>query len=130
MKRFIFGMAVVMALILLTASFPAAQGTTTFTGELMDAVCAPMGSHTMTMKENDLTEPLQCVWFCLHFRTPGSRLVLYDASTKTVYNLDDMGRCGPPLRCLRPYSAEKVKLTGTFDAAKKTIKVTDVTSAK
>ena len=61
---------------------------------------------------------------------PGSRLVLYDASTKTVYNLDDMGRCGPPLRCLRPYSAEKVKLTGTFDAAKKTIKVTDVTSAK
>ncbi len=50
--------------------------------------------------------------------------MLYDSATKTVYNVDDMGRCGPPLRCLRPYSAEKVKITGTQDAVTKTIKVT------
>ena len=129
MKKFIFGMVVVAALILMDVRFPAAQGSATFTGELMDAVCAPMGSHDMMMKSNDLTQALQCVWFCLHFRKPGSRLVLYDASSKTVYNLDDMGRCGAPLRCLRPWSAEKVKLTGTLDAATKTIKVTDVVSA-
>jgi hypothetical protein len=131
MKRLTFGSAVVAALILLLVKFPAAQGlTTTFTGELTDAICAPLGSHTMTMKDNNLTDPLQCVWFCLHFRTPGSRLVLYDAASKTIYNLDDMGRCGPPLRCLRPWSSEKVNLTGTLDAATKTIKVTDVVSAK
>jgi hypothetical protein len=129
MKRFFFGLATVAALVLLLPSFPRAQGGSTFTGELMDAICAPMGSHTTTMQKNDLTQPLQCVWFCLHFVTPGSRLVLYDSATKTVYNVDDMGRCGPPLRCLRPYSAEKVKITGTLDAATKTIKVTDVVSA-
>jgi hypothetical protein len=130
MKKLILGIVVVAALILMDVSFPSAQSATTFTGELMDAVCAPMGSHTMTMKDNDLTDPLQCVWFCLHFRKPGSRLVLYDATSKTVYNLTDMGRCGPPLRCMRPWSAEKVKLTGTYDAATKTINVTDVVSAK
>jgi hypothetical protein len=129
MKRFFLGAAVVAAQVLLSPSFPRAQGGSTFTGELMDAVCAPMGSHDAMMKANDLTESLQCVWFCLHFRTPGSRLVLYDGASKTVYNLDDMGKCGPPLRCLRPYSAEKVKITGTLDATTKTIKVTDVVNA-
>jgi hypothetical protein len=55
----------------------------------------------------------------VHHVKPPSKYVLYDAATKTVYHLDDQ-------HVVQPYAAAKVEVTGTLDAATKTIKVASI----
>jgi hypothetical protein len=45
--------------------------------------------------------------------------VLYNAATKTTYDLDDQTKP-------KEFSGEKVRVTGTMDAATKTIHVADI----
>lgn len=87
----------------------------------MDNDCAQMGSHDMTMKANNLATADLCTTYCLHFKKTPGKYVLYNAATKTIYQLDDQAQTDF-------FTARKVKVTGTYDQATKTIHVTDIKS--
>ena len=93
-----------------------------FTGEIMDSSCAKMGSHAMMQKGKDATDPAvkkACTEACVK---AGGKYVLYNATRKTVYELDDQTKPAD-------FAGQKVKVTGSYDAATKTIHVTDITPA-
>lgn len=98
-----------------------ASAGSTFEGEIMDNDCAQMGSHDMTMKAVTLATPDLCTSYCLRFKKTPGKLVLYDAATKTIYQLDNQQEASF-------FAARKVKVTGTYDEATKTIRVKDITS--
>jgi hypothetical protein len=112
MRRFIVGIAV---LTFVMATYCSAQSPKTFTGEITDehlnCVQTPMKGPD-GIKEKDA-----CVLYWAHFVTPPSKYVLYDAATKTTYQLDDRA-------LVQPYVGAKVLITGT--ETNKTIKVTDI----
>ena len=93
-----------------------------FAGEIMDNDCAQMGSHEMTMKETSLATPDLCATYCLRFKKTPGKYVLYNAAAKMIYQLDDQQEASF-------FAARKVKITGTYDEATRTIHVTDITSA-
>ena len=98
----------------------AAAGST-FEGEIMDNDCAAMGSHAMTMTATALSTPDLCTTYCLRFKNAPGKLVLYNAATKMVYQLDNQQEASF-------FKARKVKVIGTYDQATKTIHVTDINS--
>ena len=91
----------------------------TLEGEIMDNDCAQMGSHDMTMKAESLATPDLCTLYCLHFKKTPGKYVLYNAATKTIYQLDDQNQA-------QFFAARKVKVTGTYDQATSTIHVADI----
>jgi hypothetical protein len=93
----------------------------TFEGEIMDNDCAEMGSHAMTMTSTALATPDLCTTYCLRFKNTPGKLVLYNAATKTIYQLDNQQEASF-------FKARKVKVTGTYDQATKTIHVMDINS--
>jgi hypothetical protein len=102
-------MGLVVSLVTLGGSSFAAQKQQTITGEVMDSSCAKMGSHEMMEKQHNMpsnaASDKACTVACVK---AGAKLVLYDASTKTVYELDDQKKA-------EQFAGEKVKLTGTID---------------
>ena len=92
-----------------------------FAGEIMDSQCAELGSHASMMKEQNFLTPTQCALFCAHYRTPPGTFVLFNAASKTIYQLSNQEK-------IEPYVSEKVKISGAYDAASKTIHVTAVTA--
>ena len=75
------------AALLLTAASYAAQASKTYTGEIMDAACAMSGSHAAMMKSDPTMKTAKaCTDACV---AHGSKYVLYNAATKTTYDLDD-----------------------------------------
>lgn len=106
MKKLAFLFAA--TLMLVGMSF-GAQKTMTYSGEIMDSHCAAMGNHG---GKDAKTCTLGCV-------KGGASFVLYDASKKAVYQLDDQMKP-------RDFAGQKVKVTGTLDQATKTIHVTDI----
>lgn len=98
-----------------------AAARTTFEGEIMDNDCAAMGSHTMTMTATALSTPDLCATYCLRFKNTPGKLVLYNAATKMIYQLDNQQQASF-------FKARKVKVIGTYDQATKTIHVTDINS--
>jgi hypothetical protein len=52
----------------------------------------------------------------------GNKYVLYNAATKSVYELDDQTKP-------EQFAGKQVKVTGTLDSATKTIHVTDIKAA-
>jgi hypothetical protein len=92
-----------------------------FEGEMMDSDCAQMGSHETTMKANSLATPDLCTMYCLHFKKTPGKYVLYNSATKMTYQLDDQNQASF-------FGGRKVKVTGTYEAATKTIHVSDITS--
>lgn len=64
-----------------------------------------------------------CVLYWTHFAKPAEKFVLYDATTKTTYQLDNQALA-------EQHAGEKVRVTGTSNAASKAIHVTDITSTK
>lgn len=93
----------------------------TFDGEIMDNDCAEMGSHAMTMTSTALATPDLCTTYCLRFKKTPGKLVLYNAATNTIYQLDKQQEASF-------FKARKVKVNGTYDQATKTIHVTDINS--
>ncbi len=94
----------------------------TFTGEIMDSSCAGMGSHAGMMKGKDATDPAvkkMCTEECVKM---GAKYVLYNATRKMTYKLDDQEKPAD-------FAGQKVKVMGTYDAATKTIHVTDIKPA-
>jgi hypothetical protein len=100
----------------LAVSLPAQQGAT-FTGEIVDSPCAILGAHEkMALKgENDKDCTLRCVKM-------GGKFALLDAANKTWYQLDDQKKA-------EPFAGAKVTVTGTADAATKTIRVAAIKAA-
>ena len=121
MKSMAMGLAA--SLVLLGGSSFAAQKQQTITGEVMDSSCAKMGSHEMMEKQHNMpsnaASDKACTLACVK---AGAKLVLYDASTKTVYELDDQTKP-------QQFAGEKVKVTGTIDKANNTIHVAKIAKA-
>jgi hypothetical protein len=92
-----------------------------FEGEIMDEHCAQIGSHDMTMKANQLATPHLCTSFCIYFQKSPGKYVLVNAATKAINQLDDQGQASI-------FADRKVKVTGAYDPATKTIHVSDIKS--
>jgi len=121
MKSLVMGLVVSVAF--LGVSSFAAQKQQTITGEVMDSSCARMGSHETMEKQHNMpsnaASDKACTLACVK---AGAKLVLYDASTKTVYELDDQKKA-------EQFVGEKATVTGTVDQAKGTIHVAKIAKA-
>jgi hypothetical protein len=95
---------------------PAQEGNKVFTGEIMDSQCAAMGSHDQMMKPEGAKDAKECTLKCVQ---GGGKFVLYDSANKTAYQLDDQEKP-------KQFAGQKVKVTGTADAASKTIHVESI----
>ena len=74
------------AAVLLFVSLSFAQGGKTYIGEIMDSACAVMGPHAAMTQKNPNMTAKDCTVACVGH---GAKYVLYDAATKTVYQLSD-----------------------------------------
>jgi hypothetical protein len=93
---------------------PATGQARTFQGEIMDSNCAKAGAHNDKMgSAKDCT--LACV-------KGGAKFVLYNATTKRIYQLDDQTKP-------QSFAGQSVKVTGSYDRATQTIHVTDIAAA-
>lgn len=106
--------AVVASLLLLPALALAARQS--FTGEIMDSSCAQLGSHAKMMKSMDIKTARECTLDCVK---AGSQFVLFNRTTKTIYKLDDQKKPAA-------FAGEKVRVTGTYNKATKTIHVLSI----
>jgi hypothetical protein len=93
------------------ALLAAAAGPQTFTGVITDTMCGK--DHTAMHFTPD-----KCVTECVK---AGAKYALYDG--KTVYTLSDQ-------KTPEKFAGQKVKITGTYDAAAKVLKVDSMTAAK
>lgn len=100
-------------------SFGAAKART-FTGSIMDSQCAKMGSHDTMKQKAGIASDAECTKECVSM---GGKYVLYNADTKTVYELDDQKKP-------EAFAGEKVKVTGTYSAKTKTIHVENIEATK
>jgi hypothetical protein len=91
----------------------------THSGEIMDSACAKAGNHDAGYKMSSTNTPKDCTLACVK---GGSTLVLYDAATKNTYQLDDQTKA-------KEYAGQKVKVTGTYNSATKTIHVDKIQAA-
>jgi Protein of unknown function (DUF5818) len=96
-----------------------ASAVETFNGEIMDSACAAMGSHDQMMKPEGPKDARDCTLKCVQM---GSKFVLYNAATKTAYQLDDQTRP-------EQFAGEKVDITGTLDSSTGTIHVESIQAA-
>ena len=114
-----FALAFAVTLLLFTGA-TAAPKNKTFTGEIMDSQCSQMGNHDgmMKMHENIKTSK-DCTLGCVK---NGGKFVLFNATDKTVYQLDDQKK---PVA----FAGAKVRVTGTLDSTTKTIHVAGIKSA-
>jgi hypothetical protein len=94
----------------------AAPKDSTYTGEIMDSACAASGSHAGMIKNNPSMTAKDCTLACVQH---GAKFVLFNPTTKTVYQLDDQKKP-------EQFAGSKVAVTGTLDAATKTIHVTGI----
>jgi len=125
MKKISYGLTVLIALTIIEVGTAAAKDQT-FTGEIMDSQCSKMASHEMMLKghgmagkENDPAAKKMCTLDCVK---AGGKFVLFNAASKTVYQLDDQTK---PV----DFAGGKVRVTGTLDKATKTIHVTTIKAA-
>jgi hypothetical protein len=100
-----------------------AQKERTFTGEVMDSMCAKDGSHAAMEKAHgmpsDKAADKECTLACVKM---GGQFVLYNPANKTVYQLSDQTKA-------EQFAGAKVKVTGTYDEASKTIHLTNIQPA-
>ncbi|HEY6466129.1 MAG TPA: DUF5818 domain-containing protein [Candidatus Acidoferrales bacterium] len=85
-----------------------------FTGEIMDSNCAKAGAHN-----DKMGTAKECTLACVK---GGAKFVLYNPSTKAIYQLDDQSKP-------EAFAGQKVKVTGTYDRDSKTIHVADIAAA-
>ena len=117
MKVRALGLIAVLTFVGLTV---AAQKNQTYTGEIMDSSCAKMGSHEAMMKSHpNIKTAKDCTLGCVK---AGSQYVLYDSSTKTVYQLDDQKKP-------EQFAGQMVMVAGNLDPTSGTIHVANIKSA-
>jgi len=112
------GLMVVMLMIATTVSF-GKKADKTYTGEIMDSQCAKMGNHDAGYKLTGTNTAKDCALACVK---AGGKFVLYDAATKTVYELDDQNKA-------KELAGQKVKVEGTLNNSTKSIHVDKINAA-
>ena len=100
------------------AAAPAANANS-FSGEIMDSMCAGMGGHEQMIQGGKVKNAKDCTIECVKM---GATYVLYDPATKTTYQLDDQ-------KTPAQFAGAKVNVSGSLDAATKTIHVEKITAA-
>src|SRR5438309_4630635 len=111
-----FVFALFCLIVFLIPQFTGAQSAT-FKGEITDEHLNCI--QTPVKAVEGINKKEGCVLYWAHFAKPASKYVLYDAATKTTYQLDDQD-------WVQPYVGEIVQITGNLNAATKTIHVTGV----
>jgi hypothetical protein len=88
----------------------------TFSGEIMDSLCAKDGTHEKMMDEMKSMgrDKNTCATKCAQL---GAKYVLYDADKKTIYALDDQDKA-------EAFAGLRVRVMGTL--AKNKIKVRNI----
>ena len=99
----------------------AAPSTTanSFSGEIMDSMCAGMGGHEQMLQSGKVKNAKECTLECVKM---GATYVLYNAATKTAYQLDDQ-------KAPEPFAGGKVTVNGTLDSSTNTIHVEKISAA-
>lgn len=111
MKKLVANLAAVLFLASLSLGASKAK---TLTGEIMDSQCAMMGSHAKMEEMHYMgNDSKMCSLQCVKM---GGKFVLYNAAEKATYPLDDQEKP-------REFAGQKVKVTGTYDKASKTVHV-------
>jgi uncharacterized protein DUF5818 len=125
MKRIAFGFAALLVVASLSLAAPKlsvhknGKGKT-YTGEIMDSQCAMSGSHAQMEKMKGMGDDSKmCTLKCVEM---GGKFVLYDSAKKATYMLDDQEKP-------KEFAGQKVKVTGTYDKATKTIHVESIAAA-
>jgi hypothetical protein len=121
MRKLVLTLAAVAVLSTLSLAAPKSQ---TFTGEIMDSQCSAMGSHAEMLKKegmagkdpNDPMAKKSCTQGCVKM---GGKYVLFDAASKTVYQLDDQTKP-------EAFAGAQVKVKGTLDKDTNTIHVASI----
>ena len=104
-----------LVLLIVLTAFGPAQGKQTFTGTITDSMCAA-GNHTqMRMGPTDAECTIACV------DAHGALFVLYDGTK--AYTLSDQ-------KSPEKLAGKKVTVTGTLNAASRTIQVDSIVAAK
>jgi hypothetical protein len=114
--RLVLALCCLLILLVGMVQFATAQGAT-FKGEITDEHLNCV--QTPVKAVEGITKKEGCVLYWAHFAKPPSKFVLYDAVTKTTYQLDDQNS-------VQPYVGETVQITGTLNAATKTIHITGI----
>jgi hypothetical protein len=91
-----------------------AQTPETYKGEIIDSQCAALGGHQIMEQKGESAK--DCTNRCVGM---GGRYTLFDPATKTAYQLDDQKKSAA-------FAGAKVSVTGTLNAATKTIKVASI----
>ena len=115
MRKFALSLVAVTVLSTLSLAAPKSQS---FTGEIMDSQCASMGSHDMMMKKEGIKTAKECTLGCVKM---GGKYVLFNAASKTVYQLDNQTKP-------EKFAGERVKVKGTLDKDTNTIHVSSIRS--
>jgi hypothetical protein len=116
MKKFAINFAVILFTAGIATAAPKAK---TFTGEIMDNMCAAAGSHKgMEDMFHIGDDARKCTLECV---AKGGKFVLYNAETKTIYQLDDQEKP-------KDFAGRKVKVTGTYNSKTETIRVERIES--
>jgi hypothetical protein len=115
MKRAAMGVVAVGCL-LATLSI-SGQETQMFSGEIIDSQCAALGGHQIMIQKGESEK--DCTVRCVKL---GGKYALFDASSKMAYQLDDQKKASE-------FPGMKVKVTGTYNTATKSIHVTDIKPA-
>lgn len=120
MKRFALSFAAVLVMASISLAAPKIHKGKTFSGEIMDSQCAMSGSHAQMEKMHNLPDDSKaCTLECVKM---GGKFVLYDAAKKATYMLDDQEKP-------KEFAGQKVKVTGTYEKATKTIRVESIEAA-
>jgi hypothetical protein len=121
MKKIAMGV-IATSLLLLGTSY-GAQKERSFTGEVMDSMCSKDGSHAGMEKAHGMPSSKaadkECALACVKM---GGQFVLYSPANKMVYQLSDQAKA-------QQFAGDKVKVTGTYDQASKTIHLTNIQPA-
>ena len=113
--RFVASASLLTALLVVLSNISlAAQKAQTFAGEIIDQQCALLGGHSAMMNQGESAK--DCTNRCVKI---GGKYVLYEAGTKTIYQLDDQKKA-------EPFAGTKVKVTGSYDSSNKTIHVSNI----
>jgi hypothetical protein len=100
----------------LYATQPDSNAASTFTGEVIDSLCAMAGSHEPMMQEmKSMThDKATCSAKCIQL---GGKYVLYDSGNKSIYQLDDQDKAAK-------FAGHNVRISGTVQ--KKKIKIASI----
>jgi hypothetical protein len=119
-KNNLIRISLLLSTVFVAATLCSAQASGTFTGEIMDSLCAKAGTHDQMMKDMKSmgTDKVTCSTKCIQL---GAKYVLFDSSNKAVYELDDQSKA-------EQFAGQKVRVEGALQ--KKKIKIANIAAAE